>query len=79
MDDPLLMRLLKGLRGLCPNLQNLINRQRTFLQTLGQRLALQVLHDQESRAVLRADVVKRADMRVLQGGDRFGFPLQALF
>ncbi len=79
MDDALLMRLLQRFRDLRPNLHHLIERQRPFLQALGQRLPFQILHHQEVGAVLRTDVVKRADIRMLQRGDGFGFPLHALF
>ena len=78
MDDALLMRLLQGLSDFCSNLQNLIERQRAFRQALGESLAFEILHDQEVGAVLRADVVKRADIRMLQRGNGFGLALHAL-
>jgi hypothetical protein len=73
------MRLLKSLRDFCRNLQKLSDWQRSFLQAVGQSLALQILHDQKIRVALSADVVERADIDMLQRGDRLGFPLQALF
>ena len=44
----------------------------------GQRLAFQVLHHQEVDAVLVADVVQRADVRMVQRGDGLRFALEAL-
>ena len=48
----------------------------TTLQTLGERLTLEELHDQEGHAVLLADVVNRADVRVTEAGDRPRFTLE---
>jgi len=78
MDNPLLMRFLQGLRDFRSNLQNLIERQRAFRQPFGERLAFEVLHDQEVGAVLPADVIERADIRMLERGNGFRFPLHAL-
>ncbi len=59
-------------------LERLIERQRALLQPLGQRVALQVLHDQEVDPVLGADVVQRADVRVVQAGDGLRLTLEPL-
>jgi len=40
----------------------------------GERRALDVLHHQ----IVEADVVQRADVRMIQRGDGAGFPLEAL-
>ena len=48
-------------------------RQRTLLEALGQRLAGEVLHHQEHRTLVLADVVERADVRVVQRRGRAGF------
>jgi hypothetical protein len=56
--------------------QHLIQRQRTFLQPLSQRLAFQILHHQEISSVLMADVVKRADVRMIQASNRPCFALE---
>ena len=47
MGDALPVRLVQRVRDLDGNLPRLIQRQRALLQPLGQRVALQVLHDQE--------------------------------
>ncbi len=58
--------------------QELIQGQRSLAQPVGQRLPLQVLHDEKAQAILRADVVKVADVRVVQGGDGPRLPLEPL-
>ncbi len=78
MNDALLMRLLQGLCDFCSNLQNLIKRQHAFRQTLSESLAFEILHDQEVGAILRADVVKGTDIRMLERGNGFGLALHAL-
>ncbi len=56
----------------------LVEWQCALLQPLRQRLAVEILHDQEVDPVLGADVVERADMRMVQGGDRSGLALKPL-
>ncbi len=60
------MGLVEGVSDLGAVAQHLIGWQRAFLESLGQRLALEVLHHQEHRAVLLAHVVERADVRMVQ-------------
>ena len=78
VDDPLPVRLVQRIRDLNSNLQCLIQRQRALLQPVGQRLALQVLHDQEVDPVLAADVVEGANVRVIEAGDGLGLALEPL-
>ena len=59
-------------------LQSAVEWQRALLQTISQRLALDVLQDQVVHAVLVADVVERADVRVVQVGNGAGFALEPL-
>ena len=44
----------------------------------GERFALQVLHDEEIKAVLPADVVEGADVRMVQTRSRPGLALESL-
>ena len=67
------------IRDLNGNLQRMVERERTFLQPLLQRLAIQVLHYQEVDSVLTTDVVDVANVRVTQGRERLCFALEALF
>ena len=52
--------------------------ERSPRQPIPERLALQMLHDQEVHTVLAPDVVERTDVRVVQGGDRARFALEPL-
>ena len=78
MHDPLPVRLVQGIRYLDGNGQRLIERQCALLQPLRQRLAIEILHDQEVDPVLAADVVERADVWMVQRGNRAGFALEPL-
>ena len=78
MDHPLPVRHGQGLGNLYAASQDLIQRERALLQALGQRLAFEVLHDQERHAVLLAHVVERADVGMAQAGDGPRLALEAL-
>src|ERR1700722_15411644 len=60
------------------NLQQFREGQRALAQTLGKRLAVEELHNQEFGAVLRADIVEMADVRVIQRGNSTGLALETL-
>ena len=75
---PLPVRLVQRVRDLDGDRERLIQRQRPLLQPLGQRVALQVLHHQEVDPVLGADVMERADVRVVQTGDGLRLALEPL-
>jgi hypothetical protein len=66
----------EGVGDLRRHPERLLQRQRPLLQTLRQRLACQVLHHQERRALMLAHVIQRADVRVIQSGDGFRFSLK---
>ena len=57
----------------------MIERQRTFLQSLFQRLPVEVLHDEEVGAVRAADIVNCADVRMAECGECFRLTLEAVF
>ena len=78
MRDALAVRLVEPIRDLDGDLERLIERQRAPLQPLGQRVPLQVLHDQEVDPVLLTDVVERANVRVVQAGDGLRLALEPL-
>ena len=52
--------------------------QRALQQPIGQRFALEILHDEELHVFLEPDVVERADVRMVQRGDRAHLALEAL-
>jgi hypothetical protein len=78
VDQSLPMRAIQGVGDLHGIWQRLIQRKRTLLQPGGQRLAFQKLQHQEVDAILSPDIVKCADMGVVQAGDRMSFALEAL-
>ena len=72
------MRLVQRVRDLDSKSKHLLQRQRSAGEALRQRLPLEVLHHQVLDAVLIADVVERADVRMRQLRDRLCLPLKAL-
>ena len=72
------MRLGQAIRHLNPVFDGLVERKRSFLQALGQRLALYIFHDEVVDAVLLAHVVKRADVWVVELRDRLRLALESL-
>src|SRR5207244_9571667 len=58
--------------------QRLGGRQRAALQRVGERFALEELHDQERLPVVVADVEELADVRVAQAGRGAGLADEAL-
>ena len=61
-----------------PETQSLFERKWPFLQALGERVALEVLHDDVIDTILATDVVERANMRMTQAGNGAGLSLEAL-
>ena len=55
-----------------------VERQRASRQASGERLALEDLHDQEGDVTFTSDVVQRADVRMIECGDRPRFPFEPL-
>src|SRR5579872_33395 len=58
-------------------IQCLLKRHRTFPQPVGQRFAVELLHDEKYRTVLRANVVEMADVRMIQRRDSPRLSLKA--
>src|SRR5438445_3350683 len=78
MRHALAVGLVQRVGNLDGVMQDLIERQWTFLQPLRQRLALQVFHYEEIDSVLMAYVVENANMRMVQAGNGLCFTLEAL-
>jgi len=72
------MRLVERVGNLDGVLQDLLDRQRVFHEPLRQRLAFEIFHHQKINSVLMSSVVERANVRMIQTGDRFCFALEAL-
>ena len=79
MRDPQLVRFGQRARNLCRVSQSLLRRQRPPDEPLFQRFAFQVLHDQKIHAVLMANVMEAADVRMREFGNCLGFAFQPLF
>ena len=69
MHDPLTMRAIERTGDVNGDLESFGHSERPALEPRGQRLTLEVLHDEELGAALAADVVERADVRVVERGD----------
>jgi hypothetical protein len=78
VDDPGRVRALERVGDLDPEPEDLLDRERPPLDALGERLALEELHDQEVDLALPPDVVEGADVRVLERRDRLRLALEAL-
>ncbi len=77
MQDALAVRAVERIRDLAGALERLGKRQRPAGEPVGQRLAVEPLHDEEVDAVLVADVVQGADVRVVQRRDGARLTLEA--
>src|SRR4029077_4428317 len=73
MNHSFAMRLAQRFGNLHAVLENLRERQRTFDQSIGERLSLEQLHHD----VVVADVIKRADVRMRQMRNRLCLTLEA--
>ena len=73
MNHAALVRVREGIGHVHPPPHHVANLERTAGDLRGQRLAVHVLHGDEGRAPLGADLVDRADGRVVQRGRTPGF------
>ncbi len=78
VDDALPMRLVERVGDLDAVAQDLLGRQRAFAEAVGERLALEVLHDEVVGVALAPDVVERADVRMRELRDRLRLALEAM-
>ena len=78
MDDAFPVCFVERIGDFDGGAERLIERQCALGESLGERFALQALHDQEVDSVLATDVVHRADVRMTQGRQRLGFALEPL-
>ena len=77
VDDAARVRRLERLGDLDPEVYDLLDRQRPLLDSLLHRQTLEQFHDDEGAAVLLAELVDRADVRMGQGGGEPRFALEA--
>ena len=77
MHHPRAVRPVQRVGDLSAEREHLGHRQRPLLQPVREGLPLEQLHHQIVHAILVADVVQRADVRVVQLGDGAGLALEA--
>ena len=78
MDDPFAVCAFQRAGDLRGEPQRVLDVQGSARDPVSQRFTLEVLHDEELDAVLLADVVKRADVRMVQRGDALRLALETL-
>ena len=78
MHDALTMSFVERIDDLNAIAQDLLDRKRPLQQTISECLAFQIFHDEKIRAVLVADIVERADVRMIQTRHGVRFALHAL-
>src|SRR5579859_606155 len=72
------MSLVESIGNFHADFQSLAERQRAAGKTRGERLTLEILHDEIFGAVLVSDVVKSADVGMVERRNGAGFTLEAL-
>ena len=77
VDDALLMRGFERLRDLAGDRQGVTDRDRSTSDLLRQILTFNELHDQRTHATGFFEAVDMRDVRMVQGGENFRFPLEA--
>ena len=78
VNDAVPMRMIERLGNLDRMAQDLVSGQGAASETVRDRFALQQLHHEVVAAVRSTNVIQRADVRVIQAGDRLRFNLEAL-
>ncbi len=76
MDDAVAVRLVERIGDLAREIDRLSARQRSLLESVRQRLALEVLHDEVRDACRFPNVIERADVRVIERRDALRFALE---
>ncbi len=78
MHEAVSVGLVERVRDLHGVRERLLDRQGSPCETLRERLAFEVLHDEKVGAFVGADVVQRTDVRVIEARDRLCLALEAL-
>jgi hypothetical protein len=78
MNDTLSVSLIERISNLDRVLQEQIDRQRAARNALRERLAFQVLHDEEVDALVMSEIEQRADVGMIEGRNNARFSLEAL-
>ena len=78
MHDPLPVRCFQRFGHGNSDSENFADWHRSFRQSLRESLSFQQLHHEVLGAILRADIVKMADVRMVERGNRLGLALHTL-
>ena len=78
MNDTRSVRRVEGRGNLDRDRERLVERHGPRLEPRCERLALEILHDEELEPVLLADVEEWADVRMAERRDRSGFAFEPL-
>ena len=78
VNDSFRMRRVQGIRDFNSQFDDLVERKRPAGNPLAQRLPLEKFHRDEFAAVLFADVVNRANVRMVERGGRLRFAAEPL-
>ena len=76
MNDALTMRTVQRISDLDRARERLVERQRSFRQPRGERFAVDELHDEKVDALIVADVMDGADVRMVERCHRARLPLE---
>src|ERR1700721_746749 len=76
MDNSLFMRGPERIGHLDREFHESVDRNRLSVDFMLQGVALQKLHNKEGLAIVRGDLVNRADVGVIERGSRAGFALK---
>ena len=77
MDDPLVVRGLECLGDLRGDLERLDDREASCDDPIGQRRAIDQLHDQRTRAIEFLEAVDLPDVRVIERGEQLRLATEA--
>ncbi len=76
MDNPMSMRLVQRIGDLDGDFQSLLEGKRLSFQPFHDRLTLDEFHHEKIDLLRVADVIQRADMWMIQRGDRLGLAVE---
>lgn len=70
MNDALTVRIVQRIRNVIRDCERAIERDGSVGETIGERLPLEVFHHQEIDPLVMAEVIERADVRMIENGNR---------
>jgi hypothetical protein len=78
MHNPLPVRFIECIGNLNSITQQIVLRKRSVAQACRKRFTFHILHHQKVGSVLLADVVQRANVWMIQAGNRPSFAFESL-